>query len=58
MSASTGQRARFHRNRKRSVLRRMRVRAVMAELKQQKAETAPAPPAPPRTRRGPALSGS
>lgn len=57
MSATNGQRARFHRNRKRRVLRNMRTRAVMAELKQQKAETASAPP-PSRTRRGPALAGS
>lgn len=58
MSARNGQRARFHRNRKRRVVRAMQLRAVMAELKQQKAETPAAAPAPPRTKRGPALSGS
>jgi hypothetical protein len=41
MSASNGQRARFHRNRKRRVIRLMRLRAVMAELRKQKAESAP-----------------
>jgi len=56
MSATRGQRARFHLNRKRRVLRNMHLRTVMAGLKQQKTETATAPPA--RTRRGPALSGS
>jgi hypothetical protein len=56
MSATNGQRARFHRNRKRRVVRNMHLRAVMAELKQQKAD--PATPPPARTRRGPALSGS
>jgi hypothetical protein len=43
MSASTGQRARFHRNRKRRVIRLMRLRAVMAELARKKAEGAPSP---------------
>jgi len=53
MSASNGQRARFHRNRKRRVLLRMRLRAVMLEIKEQAtAATAPV------TRRGPALAGS
>lgn len=32
MSARNGQRARFHRNRKRRVLLRMKVRAVMQEI--------------------------
>jgi hypothetical protein len=41
MSASNGQRARFHRNRKRRVIRLMRLRAVMAELRKKKAESAP-----------------
>jgi hypothetical protein len=60
MSARNGQRARFHRNRKRRVVRAMHLREVMAELKQKKTETpaAPSPAAPPRTKRGPALSGS
>jgi hypothetical protein len=56
MSARNGQRARFHRNRKRRVVRNMHLRAVMAELKQQKPETPAAPPA--RSKKGPALSGS
>ena len=54
MSASNGQRARFHRNRKRRVLQRMRVREVRVALTQEKSDTAAAKPA---TRRGPALTG-
>jgi len=56
MSARNGQRARFHRNRKRRVLQRMRVREVLLALKEKKA----APDAPPGRRRqgGPALAGS
>ena len=37
MSARNGQRARFHRNRKRRVIRLMRLRTVMAELLKKKA---------------------
>jgi hypothetical protein len=37
MSARNGQRARFHRNRKRRVIRLMRLRTVMAELKKKAA---------------------
>jgi len=58
MSARNGQRARFHRNRKRRVVRNMHMRAVMAELKEKKAETPAAASAPTRTKRGPALSES
>ena len=54
MSATNGQRARFHRNRKRRVLQRMRVRAVRIALTQQQSGVAAAPPA---TRPGPALTG-
>ena len=36
MSARNGQRARFHRNRKRRVVQRMRLRAVLLKLKEQK----------------------
>jgi len=54
MSARNGQRARFHLNRKRRVVRLMRLRAVMRELKEPKLDAAPA--AGP-TRRGPALKG-
>ena len=54
MSAGNGQRARFHRNRKRRVLQRMRVREVRATLAQEKSASASAEPA---TRKGPALSG-
>jgi hypothetical protein len=54
MSANNGQRARFHRNRKRRVLQRMKVRAVMVALTQEKSGAAAAKPA---TRRGPALTG-
>ena len=56
MSARNGQRARFHRNRKRRVVRNMHLRAVMAELKEKKPEAPPAAPA--RSKKGPALSGS
>ena len=54
MSANNGQRARFHRNRKRRVLQRMKVRAVRVALTQEKADAAAAKPA---TRQGPALTG-
>ena len=40
MSARNGQRARFHLNRKRRVVQRMRLRAVLLALKEQKAATA------------------
>ena len=59
MSARNGQRARFHRNRKRRVVQRMRLRAVLLALKEQKA--APAADAAPAARRGkggPALAGN
>jgi hypothetical protein len=36
MSARNGQRARFHRNRKRRVIRLMRLRTVMAEILKKK----------------------
>lgn len=57
MSASNGQRARFHRNRKRKVLLRMKMRDVMLTLKNKPAaggESTEAP-APARGRAGPAL---
>ena len=56
MSARNGQRARFHRNRKKRVVQRMRLRAVLLELKEKKTAT----DAPPGRRRqgGPALAGS
>ena len=59
MSAQNGQRARFHLNRKRRVVQRMRLRAVLLALKEQKAATAAdaAPPAR-RGRGGPALAGN
>lgn len=59
MSARNGERARFHRNRKRRVVQRMRLRAVLLALKEQKAATAPdAAPPPRRSRGGPALAGN
>ena len=59
MSARNGQRARFHRNRKRRVVQRMRLRAALLALKEQKpAPAADAPPAPRRSRGGPALAGN
>jgi hypothetical protein len=54
MSASNGQRARFHRNRKRKILMRMKMREVMVELKTPAPEGA-RPAARPRSRQGPAL---
>jgi hypothetical protein len=58
MSARNGQRARFHLNRKRRVVQRMRLRAVLLALKEQKAATA-AGAAPARIGRGgPALAGN
>jgi hypothetical protein len=54
MSARNGQRARFHRNRKRRVVRLMRLRAVMHELQEPKPDAAP--PAA-SSKRGPALKG-
>jgi len=59
MSAQNGQRARFQINRKRRVVQRMRLRAVLVALKEQKAATAAdlAPPAR-RGKGGPALSGN
>ena len=54
MSANNGQRARFHRNRKRRVVQRMRVREVRAALTPDKSGAAAAKPA---TRQGPALTG-
>jgi len=58
MSAQNGERARFHRNRKRRVVQRMRLRAVLLALKEQKTQTA-ADARPPirRSRGGPALAG-
>lgn len=57
MSAQNGQRARFHLNRKRRVVRLMRVRALALALTEQKAAPAAAAPAPTRrSRNGPALS--
>ena len=55
MSARNGQRARFHRNRKRRVVQRMRLRALLLKLKQPPS-TATEPQAR-RSRSGPALLG-
>jgi hypothetical protein len=59
MSARNGERARFHRNRKRRVVQRMRLRATFLMLKEQQAATG-ADSAPPgrRIRGGPALAGN
>jgi hypothetical protein len=57
MSAQNGQRARFHLNRKRRVVQRMRLRAVLLALKEQKVATAGTATA--RVGRGgPALTGN
>ena len=59
MSAQNGQRARFHRNRRRRVVQRMRLRAALLALKEHKAATpADGPPAARRSRGGPALAGN
>jgi hypothetical protein len=57
MSAQNGQRARFHRNRKRRVVQRMRLRAALLALKEQKAlaATDAAPPVKRTRGGGPAL---
>ena len=58
MSAQNGERARFHRNRKRRIVQRMRLRAVLLALKDQKvANAADAGPQARRSRSGPALVG-
>jgi hypothetical protein len=59
MSARNGERARFHRNRKRRVLQRMRVKAALQILKEQKAAKKDKSSAPParKIRGGPALAG-
>ncbi len=54
MSASNGNRSRFHRDRKRGIARRLRLREVMLALKNKPAAGADAPAAPQR-RPGPAL---
>ena len=58
MSARNGQRARFHRNRKRRVVQRMRLRAALLRLGESRGASgeAAAPP-PPAKRGGPALAG-
>ena len=59
MSARNGQRARFQINRKRRVVQRMRLRAVLLALKEQKAATAADPASRARVGRGgPALAGN
>ena len=61
MSAQNGQRARFQINRKRRVVQRMHLRAVMLALKEQKAAPAAGTtvsPSPRRGRAGPALAGN
>jgi hypothetical protein len=56
MSARNGERARFHRNRKRRVVQRMRLRAALLTLKGQKgAAAADSAPSARRSRGGPAL---
>lgn len=55
MSARNGQRSRFHLNRKRRVVQRMKVRALLQSLKEQKA--AGAAPAAGR-KDGPARTGN
>ena len=54
MSARNGQRARFHRNRKRRIVQRIRLRAVLLALREQKAASASS--AARRGQGGPALA--
>ena len=59
MSAQNGERARFHRNRKRRVVQRMRLRAVLLKIKEQKTAAAAEAAPPARGRRnGPALAAN
>lgn len=59
MSAQNGERARFQRNRKRRVVQRMRLRAVLLLLKDKRSAIAANSAAPvPEIRGGPALAGS
>ena len=55
MSARNGQRARFHRDRKRRVVQRMRLRAALLTLKERKSTTAADTTPARRSRGGPAL---
>ena len=58
MSARNGQRARFHLNRKRRVVQRMRLRAVLLALKRRRPQPRQTRPAQRRGRGGPALAGN
>jgi len=49
MSAQNGERARFHRNRKKRVVQRMHLRALLLTLKEKKAAAATAAASPPAT---------
>lgn len=55
MSQQNGQRARFQINRKRRVVRNMRLRSMMTALKATPATGEPAEPATRSRKRGPAL---
>jgi hypothetical protein len=56
MSARNGQRARFHLNRKRRVIQRQRVRALMIELLKKKTEATQAASNDMRNEGGPAVT--
>jgi hypothetical protein len=56
MSARNGQRARFHLNRKRRVIQRQRVRALMIELLKKKTEEMQAASLDMRNEGGPAVT--
>ena len=59
MSARNGERARFHRNRRRRIVQRMRLRAVLIKLKEQKAAAEGDSGASAHSKRGgPALAAS
>jgi hypothetical protein len=56
MSATNGERARFHRNRKKRVLRRMHLKTVLAEIMEKKAAAAAKDAPADRKKSGPALA--
>lgn len=60
MSAHNGDRARFHRNRKRRVLQRMRLRAMVLKLSEEKGVSTNAGGSPPPHPRkgGPAMEAN
>ncbi|HWI16550.1 MAG TPA: hypothetical protein VNT81_02295 [Vicinamibacterales bacterium] len=56
MSATNGERARFHRNRKKRILRRMHLKTVLADIKAKKAAATSEDAAVGGKKSGPALT--